>query len=85
MTETQVVAGTNYRFTFRNSDGTLTQIVIFISLAGIIPDVVPQNTVVAAPLPFVPFAGGWSEVTDPNSYATPLKAVYDAYPEVESY
>lgn len=85
MTETQVVSGTNYRFTFRNSDGTLTQIVMYISLAGIIPDNAQKpsdGSVVAAP---VPIGGGWRVVTDPNNYADPLKAVYDSYPEVKPY
>jgi hypothetical protein len=86
MTETQVVAGTNYRFTFRNRDGTLSQIVTFISLGGIIPDDARRpgdSAVVAAPLPIG--GGGWRAVTDPSNYAQPLNAVYNAYPEVKSY
>jgi hypothetical protein len=35
LTESQVVAGTNYRFTFRNQDGSLSQVVIFVPLGGI--------------------------------------------------
>lgn len=80
-----MVAGTNYRFTFRNSDGTLTQIVTYISLGGIVPDDARRpsdSSVVAAP---VLISGGWRSVTDPNNYADPLKAVYDAYPEVRPY
>ena len=32
LTETQVVAGTNYRFTFRNNNGSLSQTVVFVPL-----------------------------------------------------
>lgn len=80
-----MVAGTNYRFTFRNKDGSLTQVVIYVPLGGFIvltPDS-SQTGPVFAPPPLV--GGGWSEVTDLSAALGALNAIYQQNPEVKNF
>lgn len=79
LTETQVVNGFNYRFSFRNADGSFYQTVIYVPIFG---DSSPEGeqVVVAAPR-----TGGYSELTSPSDYQDALDAVYAQKPELKKY
>lgn len=76
LVETQIVSGTNFRFTFRNAVGSLKQVVIYVPISGFSSPVNPQS---------VFNAGGWSQTTDPSSYADALAAIVDEHPQIKSY
>jgi hypothetical protein len=83
LTESQVVAGFNYRFTFRNADGSLKQVVIYVPIGGL-PTPAPTPTpapVLAQP----PTAGGWTELTDSSSYLDALNAIIKFSPQTKAY
>lgn len=79
LTETQVVNGFNYRFSFRNADGSFYQTVIYVPIFG---DSSPkgEQVVVAAPM-----TGGYTELTSASDYQEALNAVYAQKPELKSY
>jgi hypothetical protein len=68
----------NYRFTFRNGDGTLNQVNIFIPLLKDYPDT-------EATVSLNPTLGYIQEITDPKDYQDIVKAVYKQFPEVKHY
>lgn len=78
LTETQVVNGFNYRLTFRNSDGSLYQTVIYIPIFA-------SSDSVAAVNVSVPISGGYTELTSANDYQDALNAVYSQNPELKNY
>lgn len=83
LTETQVVAGMNYRFTFRNTDGTFNQIVIYIPIGGAL-EVFPASAGSILPrLAPIPISGGWTPVTALRSALDALNAVYKQHPQVK--
>lgn len=70
LTEVQTFNGFNYRFTFRNSDGTLTQVVIYVPIGGIQAE---ANASTISPTSKI---GRWNEVASASSISDVLNAIY---------
>ena len=79
LTESQVVNVFNYRFSFRNVDGSFYQTVIYVPIFG---DSSPEGeqVIVSAPT-----TGGYFELTSASDYQEALNAVYAEKPELKSY
>jgi hypothetical protein len=80
LTETQVVNGINYRFTFRSADGSLVQVVIYVPILLIVPSGTTNVTVTATPN-----VGGYVEVSSSSEYLAALIAINKQYPQAKSY
>lgn len=70
-----MVSGTNFRFTFRNGDGSLSQLVIYVPLGGL----PAQSADPPVPKGFSGI-GEIIELTDPSSYSEALNLIIASYP-----